>query len=118
MLGQDPALLAAECEALSPMVYPSHYRAGYYGFEIPGNHPEIVGIGTKKILDQIRKYRSHVVVRPWLQAVDYHSPEYGPQYLASEVKHATLAGSTGWLMWNPAQTYTVTWSAIPRLPSP
>jgi hypothetical protein len=115
MLGQDPALLAAECEALSPMVYPSHYNAGYYGFEIPGNHPEIVGIGTKKILEQIRKYRSRVVVRPWLQAVDYRSPEYGPQYLASEVKHATSAGSTGWLMWNPAQTYTVAWTAIPRL---
>jgi hypothetical protein len=115
MLGQDPALLAAECEALSPMVYPSHYRAGYYGFEVPGNHPEIVGIGTKKILEQIRKYRSRVVVRPWLQAVDYRSPEYGPQYLAAEVKHAMNAGSTGWLMWNPAQTYTVTWSAIPRL---
>jgi len=117
MLGQDPALLAAECEALSPMVYPSHYRAGYNGFDVPGNHPEIVGIGTKKILEQIRKYRSRVVVRPWLQAVDYHSPEYGPQYLAAEVKHAISSGSTGWLMWNPAQTYTVTWSAIPRLPA-
>jgi hypothetical protein len=115
MLGQDPVLLAPECEALSPMVYPSHYRSGYAGFEVPGNHPEIVGMGTKKILEQIRKYKTSVIVRPWLQAVDWNSPAYGPQYLAAEVRHATLAGSTGWLMWNPAQTYTVTWSAIPKL---
>jgi hypothetical protein len=115
MLGQDPTMLAAECEALSPMVYPSHYRAGYQGFDVPGNHPEIVGIGTKKILTQIRKFKSKVVVRPWLQAVEWNSPAYGPQYVAAEVRSATQAGSTGWLMWNPAQTYTVTWSAIPKL---
>jgi hypothetical protein len=115
MLGQDPVMLAPECEALSPMVYPSHYRSGYNGFEVPGDHPEIVGIGTKKILVQIRKFKKQVVVRPWLQAVEWHSPAYGPQYIAAEVKHATQAGSTGWLMWNPAQTYTVTWNAIPKL---
>jgi hypothetical protein len=115
MLGQDPALLAPECEVLSPMVYPSHYRAGSYGFEVPGDHPEIVGFATKKILELIRSHRKQVVIRPWLQAVDFHSPAYGPPYVAAEVKHANGAGGTGWLMWNPAQTYTVTWSAIPRI---
>jgi hypothetical protein len=113
MLGQDPALLAPECEALSPMVYPSHYRQGYQGFDIPGNHPEIVGIGTKKILAQVRKAPKGTIIRPWLQAVNYNSPDYGPQYLASEIRSAGQAGGTGWLMWNPAQTYTVTWSAVP-----
>jgi hypothetical protein len=115
MLGQDPVMLAPECEALSPMVYPSHYAKGYNGFEVPGDHPELVGIGTKKILQQIRKFKKQTIVRPWLQAVEWNSPAYGPQYVAAEVRHATQAGSTGWLMWNPAQTYTVTWNAIPKL---
>jgi hypothetical protein len=115
MLGQDPVMLAPECEALSPMVYPSHYAKGYNGFDVPGDHPEIVGIGTKKILSQIRKFKKQTIVRPWLQAVEWNSPAYGPQYVAAEVRHATQAGSTGWLMWNPAQTYTVTWNAIPKL---
>jgi hypothetical protein len=115
MLGQDPVMLAPECEALSPMVYPSHYAKGYNGFDEPGDHPEIVGIGTKKILAQIHKFKKQTVVRPWLQAVEWKSPAYGPQYVAAEVRHATQAGSTGWLMWNPAQTYTVTWNAIPKL---
>ncbi len=112
MLGQDPALLAPECEALSPMVYPSHYRSGYQGWEIPGNHPEIVGIGTRKILKQIKKLEG-AIVRPWLQAVNYNSPDYGPPYLATEIRSSIEAGGSGWLMWNPAQTYTVTWSAVP-----
>jgi hypothetical protein len=117
MLGQEPAMLAPECEALSPMVYPSHYAAGYQGFEIPGNHPEIVGIATKKLIAQLAGKHTSTVVRPWIQAMDYRSPEYGPQYLATECQSAERGGGVGWLMWNPTQTYTVAWTALPPLPS-
>jgi hypothetical protein len=112
-LGQDPVLLAPECEVLSPMVYPSHYHAGYAGFEVPGNHPEIVGMATRKILAMLKRGKKNAIIRPWLQAASWNSPEYGPQYIANEVKSAIGAGSHGWLMWNPAQTYTVTWQAVP-----
>jgi hypothetical protein len=112
-LGQDPVLLAPECEVLSPMVYPSHYHAGYAGFEVPGNHPEIVGMATRKIIAMLKHGKKSVIIRPWLQAASWNSPEYGPQYIATEVRSAIGAGSHGWLMWNPAQTYTVTWQAIP-----
>jgi hypothetical protein len=115
MLGQDPTLLSHECEALSPMVYPSHYWSGYQGFEVPGNHPEIVGIGTRKAVRIVREAGApnDVLVRPWLQGADYRSPTYGPDYIASEIRHAESAGGTGWLMWNPAQMYVNTWRAVP-----
>ena len=112
-LGQDPVLLATECEVLSPMVYPSHYHAGYAGFEVPGNHPEIVGMATRKILTMLKRAKKSVIIRPWLQAASWNSPEYGPQYIATEIRSADAAGGAGWLMWNPAQTYTVTWQAVP-----
>ena len=44
-LGQDIALLAPECETLSPMVYPSHYAKGFLGFEEPGTTPSSSGSG-------------------------------------------------------------------------
>jgi hypothetical protein len=115
MLGQDPTLLAHECEAISPMVYPSHYWSGYQGFEVPGDHPEIVGIGTGKTVRLVRDAGTpnDVLVRPWLQAADYRSPSYGPGYIASEIRHAESAGAVGWLMWNPAQMYVNTWRAVP-----
>jgi hypothetical protein len=121
MLGQDPTLLARECEALSPMVYPSHYWSGYQGFDVPGSHPEIVGIGTGKAVRIVRDSgaRNDVLVRPWLQASDYRSPNYGPDYIASEIRHAESAGGVGWLMWNPAQMYINTWRAVPAIkPAP
>jgi hypothetical protein len=113
-LGQDPARLAPECEALSPMVYPSHYSTGFYGFEVPGDHPEIIGIGTRLTIEQLRKANQSVTqVRPWLQAMNYKSPSYGPLYLAQEVKYAGENGAAGWLMWNPGQDYDYAWRAVP-----
>jgi hypothetical protein len=115
-LGQDIAVLGPECEVLSPMVYPSHYAKGYLGFDVPGNHPELVGVGTKGTVAQLTggHVTSGTLVRPWVQAVNYESPDYGPQYLAAELKSAEDNGSSGWLMWNPSQEYGTAWAAVPR----
>src|SRR5262249_4549898 len=48
ILGQDPAVIATAAVVLSPMVYPSHYAKGFLGYEVPGNHPELVGYGVKR----------------------------------------------------------------------
>jgi hypothetical protein len=115
-LGQDPALLAPECEALSPMVYPSHYNAGYRGFDNPGNHPEIVGYGTKGVIDQIRAggVTGGAVIRPWLQGMAYKQDNFGPKYVLDQMKSAEQNGAHGWLIWAPAMTYAATWSAVPK----
>ncbi len=119
-LGQDMALLAPECEVLSPMVYPSHYSKGFYGWEIPGDHPEIIGIGVKGSIEQIGGAPKNVplaVVRPWLQAMNYKSPTYSPHYLSEEIRTGRDAGATGWLMWNPSQEYGYAWAAVPPKPA-
>ena len=122
-LGQDPALLARECEALAPMVYPSHYPRGFHGYDEPGDHPELVRVGVSNLLSLIRKgkprqaeadgARKHAVVRPWIQGMPWHAPSFGPQYIADQVGHAHKAGATGWMVWNPSQDYTATWQGIP-----
>jgi hypothetical protein len=117
-LGQDLLLLAPECEVLSPMVYPSHYAKGFYGFDEPGAHPELIGVGTKGTLDQIANTPGAAIVRPWLQAMNYESPGYGPEYLKTETRNAEAAGSTGWLMWNPGQDYSYAWQIMPKGPAP
>lgn len=113
-LGQDPGLLAPECEALSPMVYPSHYNAGYRGLEKPGNHPEIVGYGTKGVIEQIKAagVKGGAVIRPWLQGMSYKQDNFSPKYVADQIKSAESNGSHGWLIWNPGQGYAATWSAL------
>jgi hypothetical protein len=122
-LGQDPGLLARECEALSPMVYPSHYPRGFHGYDEPGDHPELVRVGVSNLLNLIRRHkprekddgdsRERALVRPWIQGMPWHAPSFGPQYIADQVGHADKAGATGWMVWNPSQDYTATWQGIP-----
>ena len=110
------SVLAPECEAFSPMVYPSHYSTGFYGWANPGDHPEIVGIGVKGSLDQIKnadQTRPLALVRPWIQAEDYKTTTYSPQYLKDEIRASDSQGGTGWLMWNPTQEYGFAWAAVP-----
>jgi hypothetical protein len=113
-LGQDIGTLGPEAEVLSPMVYPSHYSDGWRGFEKPGNHPEIVGIGTKAALAKLNA--AHVegtLIRSWLQASDWKSTNYGPEYLRREAKSAEGNGGVGWLLWNPGCEYWPAWRAFP-----
>jgi hypothetical protein len=117
-LGQDPAELAKHSEFLSAMVYPSHYDAGFMGYEQPGDHPELVGMGVKHMraemeergldLDRVAK------IRPWLQAMRHKSSNYGAGYIQEEIRTGDKAGATGWLLWNPGQVYDVAWRAVPK----
>ena len=126
-LGQDPAMLARECEVLAPMVYPSHYPRGFHGYDEPGDHPELVRVGVSNLLSLIRKKQrrekgegssaARAVVRPWIQGMSWHAPSFGPQYMADQVGHADKAGASGWMVWNPSQDYTATWQGIPTLSS-
>jgi hypothetical protein len=115
-LGQELSVLASECEALSPMVYPSHYAKGFMGLDEPGAHPELIAVGTKGSLQQIANVPHAAIVRPWLQDMNWESPGFGPEYLKAEMKHAESAGGTGWLLWNPGQDYSYAFQVVPIRP--
>jgi hypothetical protein len=118
-LGQDPNALAQHCEFLSAMVYPSHYDPGFMGFEEPGAHPELVGLGVKHMLAGMDEHgvpASHAKIRPWLQAMRHNSSNYGAGYIQDEIRTGDHAGASGWLLWNPGQVYDVAWRAVPAIP--
>ena len=115
-LGQEMSVLAPECEALSPMVYPSHYAKGFMGLDEPGAHPELIAVGTKGSLEQVAGVPHAAIIRPWLQDMNYESPGFGPEYVRQEIKSAESAGGTGWLLWNPSQDYSDAFQVIPRRP--
>jgi hypothetical protein len=115
-LGQDIGTIGGEAEALSPMVYPSEYSVGYRGFERPGDHPEIVGIGTKAAVQKLKAAKNDkTIIRSWLQASSYKSTTYGPGYILKEAASATANGGVGWLLWSPGCDYWAAWRAFPVL---
>jgi len=111
--GQDLRLLAPHIEALSPMVYPSHFADGFNGYEKPGDHADIVGIGTKKAIQEIEGAGLKVPVRPWVQAFPWKTTTFGAAYVADQIKEAKKVGGIGWLAWNSGGEYGATFGAVP-----
>jgi hypothetical protein len=112
-LGQNIAVIGGEAEALSPMVYPSHYAKGWHGFDVPGDHPEIIGIGTRAAVQKLKDAKiPDTLMRPWLQGSSYKTSKYGPKYVLDEIKSAEASGAVGWLFWDPENSYWALWQAL------
>lgn len=115
-LGQDPSKLARIVEALSPMVYPSHFDPGFMGMEAPADHPELVGMGVKGMTEEIAAngVTHGAKIRPWASAMRHTASNYGAAYIQEEIRTSDKHGGSGWLLWNPGQVYDVAWSALPK----
>jgi len=98
---------------LAPMIYPSHYPPGQYGFKNPSDHPydviskalagavlktnAIVGAGGEKV--SIKK------IRPWLQDFNLGAVYTAPMVKA-QIKAVYDKGLDSWMLWDPKNKYT------------
>jgi len=113
-IGQKLSRLLANIDAVSPMMYPSHYNPGEYGLKDPDSSPyETLNHGirdTKKVLSS-----THVELRPWLQDFSLRA-KYTPKRVRDQIDAAADNGIYEWLLWNASCHYT--YSALaPNAPS-
>lgn len=91
-IGQQWEVVTQVLDVVSPMLYPSHYDPGWYGFELPSDHPgEMV---TRALQDGVDRLEGGAVVRPWLQDFAYDADQVRAQIEASETF------GFGWMLWN------------------
>jgi hypothetical protein len=99
-IGQRVNDIAPLVDYLCPMIYPSTYISGNFGFEEPANHPyEIV---YRAMQDALR--RTKTKVRPWLQHYSWQV-DYGLEEFQLERQAAEDSGSWGWTFWNAGGRY-------------
>ena len=91
-LGQKPEELSRQIEALSPMVYPSHYGEGWLGFTDPNDHP--YAVTANAIDDAIPRLDPGTLLRPWLQAFWWTNSQIRESIQAAEDR------DVGWILWN------------------
>jgi hypothetical protein len=98
-IGQQLEMLAGVTDALSPMIYPSHYSTGWYGFDVPNDHPGPVVANA--IDDGLERVEGEVIFRPWIQDFYYTDAQVREQI--------DVAGerNVGWMLWNAASNYSV-----------
>ncbi|MCQ9208966.1 putative glycoside hydrolase [Granulicatella seriolae] len=111
-IGQNFSKMAQHVDAVSSMIYPSHWGEAYFGVYQPDLHPYEIIYAYMQIENEIlADVNPAPITRPWLQAfTDYSLPygnyqEYGPKQIAEQIKALNDSGVTEYLLWNPASTY-------------
>lgn len=104
-------ILASEIHAISPMIYPSHYWEGTYGFKVPDQQPfGVVRQSTLDHLVRMEAYGSEMVMRPWLQ--DFTASwvpgyiRYGVNEIHAQIRALEDLGVKEYLFWNAGNKYT------------
>lgn len=97
-IGQRWPDIAEVVDVISPMLYPSHYDQGWFGYDEPNQHPgEVV---SRALSDGLNRLDSRTVVRPWLQDFGYD-----PDQVRAGIE-AVEAENLGWMLWNAASEIT------------
>ena len=105
-IGQRPEVIMPYVDYFSPMVYPSHYGPGVFGFPVPNDHPYEVINESLKIMNVERRGLA-LAIRPWIQDFGYGAfPPYGVADVEAEKKAASDNGTKGFMIWNASATFT------------
>jgi hypothetical protein len=120
-IGQLLADALPHFDAISPMVYPSHYPNGYLGFGNPAEYPyEIVAHSMAKGNELLAKMTAEeeakvaenpkyvpatfATFRPWLQDFDLGA-DYDAAKIQGQIRASDEEGASGWIFWNARNVY-------------
>lgn len=105
--GQRLEDLGKYADAISPMLYPSHFYPPFNGHMYPAWEPYyFVHQGVLKTARKIGE--GGAVVRPWLQAFPYKvKHKYGPDYVTTQLFASHEVGGHGYMLWNAQNDYDV-----------
>src|SRR6266487_309463 len=95
-------------DVVLPMVYPSHYYRGAFGYAWPNGQPyHIVRSALTDALQRSRPLPGSAEIRPFLQAftLGRRLPRYTPFEIREQIRAAEDLGITSWVLWNPRSVY-------------
>ena len=98
-IGQHLETIAETVDFISPMVYPSHYSKGSFGYQYPNNFPyEVVSAALN---DGLKRGIEKEKIRPFLQGFWHDSEDVQITIKAAENKNLD------WIIWNNSSQYEV-----------
>lgn len=110
-IGQNMERIVSVADAVLPMVYPSHYAAGLYGFAKPIANPyQIVRLSITDAVERANFVRDSTgkpvaEVMPWLEAMSIRGAAYGAAELRAQIQGTYDAGAKSWALWNPGSKF-------------
>lgn len=110
MIGQTWELISPVVDYICPMVYPSHYGPGYFGFPVPDARPgETVYRALEDAVLRNAPLEGPAIIRPWLQSftaswVRGHIP-YREKEVRAQIDAALELGIDEYMIWNAGNRY-------------
>ena len=104
-VGQKPGRLAKYVDALSPMVYPSHYNPGEFDLTDPSASPGRTVAFSLRDFNNALLGRKAVLI-PWLEDFSLTSDRRPPEEVQAQIDAARRSNARGFLLWNPSGVYT------------
>src|SRR2546421_2885562 len=107
-IGQVWEDFASVADVVLPMVYPSHYYRGAFGFAWPNGQPyRVVRSALNDALQRSRPLPGSAEIRPFLQAftLGRRLPRYTPFEIREQIRAVEDLGITSWVLWNPRSVY-------------
>ncbi len=107
-IGQLLISAATYFDYIDPMVYPSHYAPGTYGYKNPSTHPyEIVNFSMKKAVERLTAAGIDTQkIRPWLQDFNLLGVKYTAEMVRAQIKATNDNGLQSWMLWSAGNVYT------------
>lgn len=106
-IGQVWETFIDRVDAALPMVYPSHYWAGSFGFDEPNAYPyEVIHEAIEYAVRRSEAVDSAGQVIPWLQDFTLGPPRYEAPEVRAQIQATYDAGAKDWILWNPGSSYT------------
>lgn len=106
-IGQVWEQFADLLDASLPMVYPSHYWEGSFGFSEPNAHPyEVIHAALTSAVERSALLPGAGKVIPWLQDFTLGAPAYGIPEVRAQIEAVYDAGLSEWILWNASSRYT------------
>lgn len=109
-IGQTWRKISRNVDIICPMVYPSHYDSGWYGFEVPDQEP--YGVFKACMTEALERNASQEFVpkiRPWIQGFTANwvngYKEYTPEVMADQIVACAELGIDEYLVWNAENKY-------------
>jgi hypothetical protein len=106
-IGQVWESFIDQVDAALPMVYPSHYWKGSFGFDAPNGAPyEIIARALSDALEQSEEIEGAGKTIPWLQDFTLGPPRYEAPEVRAQIQATYDVGIQDWILWNPGSRYT------------
>ena len=107
-IGQVWEDFVSVADVVLPMVYPSHYYRGAFGYAWPNGQPyRVVRRALTEALKRSEPLPGSAEIRPFLQAftLGRRLPRYTPFEIREQIRAVEDLGITSWVLWNPRSVY-------------